>query len=115
MKTTFWKTILLAASVGLAAAIMTGCGDSKANNAKEADSAAASSEVKLLIVNNEPPLAWADEHGKLHGYEYDIWKEVQKHLPDYEITIEAYPPETVDLMMEAGDAKVSSEGYYRTK
>ena len=55
-----------------------------------------------------------DENGKLQGYEYDIWQEVNKNLKSYHLDIQAVPPETQDVMMESGDAKVASGGYYRT-
>ena len=70
--------------------------------------------MKLVLSSTERPLSWADENGKLQGYEYDIWQEVNKNLKDYHLDIQAVPPETQDVMMESGDAKVASGGYYRT-
>lgn len=39
---------------------------------------------------------------------------MNKNLKDYTLDIKAVPPETQDVMMESGDAKVASGGYYRT-
>lgn len=106
------------ASVALAsllvAGIFAGCGgDQKAASSKAA-AADGKTSVKLVLSSTERPLSWADENGKLQGYEYDIWQEVNKNLKDYHLDIQAVPPETQDVMMESGDAKVASGGYYRT-
>lgn len=98
----------------LAAGIFAGCGgDQKAVSSKAA-AADGKTSVKLVLSSTERPLSWADENGKLQGYEYDIWQEVNKNLKDYHLDIQAVPPETQDVMMESGDAKVASGGYYRT-
>ena len=98
----------------LAAGIFAGCGgDQKAASSKAA-AADGTTSVKLVLSSTERPLSWADENGKLQGYEYDIWQEVNKNLKDYHLDIQAVPPETQDVMMESGDAKVASGGYYRT-
>lgn len=99
----------------LAAGIFAGCGgDQKAASSKAAAAADGKTSVKLVLSSTERPLSWADENGKLQGYEYDIWQEVNKNLKDYHLDIQAVPPETQDVMMESGDAKVASGGYYRT-
>ena len=98
----------------LAAGIFAGCGgDQKAASSKAA-AADGKTSVKLVLSSTERPLSWADENCKLQGYEYDIWQEVNKNLKDYHLDIQAVPPETQDVMMESGDAKVASGGYYRT-
>ncbi|WP_296982068.1 transporter substrate-binding domain-containing protein [uncultured Dialister sp.] len=98
----------------LAAGVFAGCGgDQKAASSKAA-AADGKTSVKLVLSSTERPLSWADENGKLQGYEYDIWQEVNKNLKDYHLDIQAVPPETQDVMMESGDAKVASGGYYRT-
>lgn len=98
----------------LAAGIFAGCGgDQKAASSKAA-AADGKTSVKLVLSSTERPLSWADENGKLQGYEYDIWQEVNKNLKDYHLDIQAVPPETQDVMMESGDAKVAAGGYYRT-
>lgn len=98
----------------LAAGFFAGCGgDQKAASSKAA-AADGKTSVKLVLSSTERPLSWADENGKLQGYEYDIWQEVNKNLKDYHLDIQAVPPETQDVMMESGDAKVASGGYYRT-
>lgn len=98
----------------LAAGIFAGCGGDRKAASSQAAAADGKTTVKLVLSSTERPLSWADENGKLQGYEYDIWQEVNKNLKDYHLDIQAVPPETQDVMMESGDAKVASGGYYRT-
>lgn len=98
----------------LAAGIFAGCGSDQKAASSKAAAADGKTSVKLVLSSTERPLSWADENGKLQGYEYDIWQEVNKNLKDYHLDIQAVPPETQDVMMESGDAKVASGGYYRT-
>lgn len=112
MKTSL-KLATIAAAAALSIGFLAGCGgDQKAASSKAA--ADGKTSVKLVLSSTERPLSWADENGKLQGYEYDIWQEVNKNLKSYHLDIQAVPPETQDVMMESGDAKVASGGYYRT-
>lgn len=115
MKTSL-KLAAIAAAAALSIGLLAGCGgDQKAASSKAASAAAdGKTSVKLVLSSTERPLSWADENGKLQGYEYDIWQEVNKNLKSYHLDIQAVPPETQDVMMESGDAKVASGGYYRT-
>lgn len=115
MKTSL-KFAAVAAAAALSIGLLAGCGgDQKAASSKAASAAAnGKTSVKLVLSSTERPLSWADENGKLQGYEYDIWQEVNKNLKSYHLDIQAVPPETQDVMMESGDAKVASGGYYRT-
>lgn len=115
MKTSM-KFAAIAAAAALSIGLLAGCGgDQKAASSKAASAAAdGKTSVKLVLSSTERPLSWADENGKLQGYEYDIWQEVNKNLKSYHLDIQAVPPETQDVMMESGDAKVASGGYYRT-
>lgn len=115
MKTSL-KFAAIAAAAVLSIGLLAGCGgDQKAASSKAASAAAdGKTSVKLVLSSTERPLSWADENGKLQGYEYDIWQEVNKNLKSYHLDIQAVPPETQDVMMESGDAKVASGGYYRT-
>ncbi len=104
----------LAASAILIGAFA-GCGGSdKKEDASKTAAAGNKTAVKLVVSSTERPIAWQDENGKIQGFEYDIWQEVNKNLKDYTLDIKAVPPETQDVMMESGDAKVASGGYYRT-
>lgn len=115
MKTSL-KFAAIAAAAALSIGLLAGCGgDQKAASSKAASAAAdGKTSVKLVLSSTERPLSWVDENGKLQGYEYDIWQEVNKNLKSYHLDIQAVPPETQDVMMESGDAKVASGGYYRT-
>ena len=105
------KELILALAVGaLAAGLVSGCGNSE----KPASSAASGQKVavKTVVSSNEPPLEWKDENGKIQGYEYDVLLEVNKRLKSYTLDIDAVPPETEDVMMESGEAKVAAGGYF---
>lgn len=111
MKRSMMKKAVLVLCMGLAAGVIAGCGGSGDKQAAANDG---KTHVKLVLSSTERPLSWADDSGKLQGYEYDIWTEVNKNLKDYALDITAVPPETQDVMMESGDAKVASGGYYKT-
>lgn len=113
-KLTWKKAAVLTVATLLTAGFFAGCG----NDEKAPASSAANGNkiaVKTLISSNEPPLNWKDENGELHGYEYEILKAVNTKLKDYTLEIDAVPDETVDVMMESGEAKVAAGGYYSNK
>ena len=114
MKASLKIASVLAASA-LTIGLFAGCGDGEKAASSQAAAADGKTSVKLVLSSTERPLSWADESGKLQGYEYDIWQEVNKNLKTYHLDIQAVPPETQDVMMESGDAKVASGGYYRTE
>lgn len=110
MKKNWKKFTILALGVLTAAALLGGCG----NDNKAAGSAAdGKTVVKTVISGTEAPLSWVDEKGEKHGYEYDVLLEVNKRLKNYRLDIQAVPPETEDVMMESGDAKVATGGYFK--
>ena len=101
------KIISALAASAMIIGAFTGCGGEKKDAPKAAD-AGNKTAVKLVVSSTERPIAWQDEDGKIQGFEYDIWQEVNKNLKDYTLDIKAVPPETQDVMMESGDAKVAS-------
>ncbi len=105
------KIITALAASAMIMGVFAGCGGEKK---AEAPAAGNKTPVKLVVSSTERPLSWQDENGKIQGFEYDIWQEVNKNLKDYTLDIKAVPPETQDVMMESGDAKVASGGYFRT-
>lgn len=109
MKTNWKKFTTLTLGVLTVAALLGGCGG---DNKKEA-AAGGKTVVKTVISGTEAPLSWVDEKGEKHGYEYDVLLEVNKRLKDYQLDIQAVPPETQDVMMESGDAKVATGGYFK--
>ena len=111
MKTNWKKFTALTLGVITAAALLGGCGS---DNKKDAAAAAGGKTVvKTVISGTEAPLSWVDEKGEKHGYEYDVLVEVNKRLKNYQLDIQAVPPETQDVMMESGDAKVATGGYFK--
>lgn len=109
MKTNWKKFTALTLGVLTVAALLGGCGG---DNKKEA-AAGGKTVVKTVISGTEAPLSWGDEKGEKHGYEYDVLLEINKRLKDYQLDIQAVPPETQDVMMESGDAKVATGGYFK--
>lgn len=109
MQTNWKKFTALTLGVLIVAALLGGCGG---DNKKEA-AAGGKTVVKTVISGTEAPLSWVDEKGEKHGYEYDVLLEVNKRLKDYQLDIQAVPPETQDVMMESGDAKVATGGYFK--
>lgn len=107
-----WKTyaaglLILGAAVGLA-----GCGGGAGSSQTAASAAGGKTSVKVVVSSTEPPLSWQDENGKIQGYEYDVLQAVNQNLKSYSLDIQAVPPATEDVMMESGDAKAATEGYY---
>lgn len=109
MQTNWKKFTALTLGVLTVAALLGGCGG---DNKKEA-AAGGKTVVKTVISGTEAPLSWVDEKGEKHGYEYDVLLEVNKRLKDYQLDIQDVPPETQDVMMESGDAKVATGGYFK--
>ena len=109
MQTNWKKFTALTLGVLTVAALLGGCGG---DNKKDA-TAGGKTVVKTVISGTEAPLSWVDEKGEKHGYEYDVLLEVNKRLKDYQLDIQAVPPETQDVMMESGDAKVATGGYFK--
>lgn len=110
MKTNWKKFTALTLGVITAAALLGGCGS---DNKKDTAVAGGKTVVKTVISGTEAPLSWVDEKGEKHGYEYDVLVEVNKRLKNYQLDIQAVPPETQDVMMESGDAKVATGGYFK--
>ena len=111
------KTKIAAAALisFLAAGLIAGCGgDKKAASSAASAAADGKKHVKVVLSSTERPLSWTDENGRTQGYEYDILEAVNKNLKGYHLDLQAVPPETQDVMMESGDAKVAAGGYYRT-
>lgn len=106
------KLAVVSFGVLAVAALTTGCGG---DNKKAASPAQGEQKkvVKTVISGTEAPLSWVDEKGEKHGYEYDVLVEINKKLKNYKLDIQAVPPETQDVMMESGDAKVATGGYYK--
>ncbi len=110
MQTNWKKFTALALGVLTIGALLGGCGS---DNKAAAPAANGKTVVKTVISGTEAPLSWVDEKGEKHGYEYDVLLEVNKRLKNYQLDIQAVPPETQDVMMESGDAKVATGGYFK--
>lgn len=84
------KIISALAASAIIIGAFAGCGGEKKDAPKAAD-AGNKTAVKLVVSSTERPIAWQDEDGKIQGFEYDIWQEVNKNLKDYTLDIKAVP------------------------
>lgn len=101
--TTFLIGLLLATT-------MTGCGGSKGKDQTEASS----DDVKTIVVGsgtNYKPYCYLDEDGKAVGYEYDILKEIDKKLPEYEFKYESMDFDNLLLSLDAGKVDFVAHQY----
>ena len=104
--------IALAAIGAIAASSLTGCG-SKAN-AKGTES---SSDVKKIVVGsgvNYNPYCYLDENGDAVGYEYDVLKEIDALLPQYEFEYQSMAFDQLVLSLESGKIDLAAHQYEYT-
>lgn len=102
------------------AAALTGCGKEDAQTGKEAagtqNQEAAASDgkqvIKAVVPSVDKPLAFVDEDGNITGYEYEVMVAVNELLENYTLEFTATDEQSIDLLMESGDAIVSTGGYY---
>lgn len=70
------------------------------------------SDVKKIYVatqNDYPPFDYVDESGKIVGYDVDVVKEIDKHLPQYEFEFITGPWATVVPSLEANKAQMIAD------
>lgn len=107
----FWKKTILALSIGVTSiALFSGCGNTSAQGQGNGDG---KTHVKAVVSSVEAPRSWKDENNVIHGVDIEVLNAVNTKLKKYHLDIEAVPPETQDVMLEAGEAKVGA-GYFAT-
>lgn len=107
--------VTLGTSVVLSS-ILTGCG-SKADVVKAAGSDD-SGEVKKIIIGsgvNYNPYCYLDEDGNAVGYEYDVLKEIDELLPQYEFEYQSMAFDQLVLSLESGKIDLAAHQYEYTK
>ena len=104
--------IALAAIGAIAASSLTGCGSKV--NAKGTES---SSGVKKIVVGsgvNYNPYCYLDENGDAVGYEYDVLKEIDALLPQYEFEYQSMAFDQLVLSLESGKIDLAAHQYEYT-
>lgn len=106
------KKVILAVTVGIASvALLSGCGSGvKTQSASSGDG---KTHVKAVVSSVEAPRSWKDENNVIHGLDIEVLNAVNTKLKKYHLDVEAVPPETQDVMLESGEAKVGA-GYFPT-
>lgn len=108
------KTGYLLAAALAGAFLAGGCGSEKASPKPPPAPAKEKEAVTVLIPSDQKPIAWQDGR-ELQGYEYEVMKAVSEKLPDYRLTFEAVPKDSVEAKLKAGDALLAVGGFHRTK
>lgn len=93
-----------------------GCGQKVGVNA-DTKSSSDSGKVKKIIVgsgNSYNPYCYLDDNGKAVGYEYELLKEVDKLLPDYEFEYKTMSFDSLLLSLESGKIDVAAHQFEYT-
>ena len=102
------KTLIKIFALGLASAtLFTGCAQkASADDGKE--------QVRKVIVgtgNGYEPYCYLDDNGDLAGYEYEVLKEVDKLLPQYEFEYQTSDFTNVLISLDAGKIDIAAHQY----
>lgn len=102
------KTLIMIFALGLASAtLFTGCAQkTSADDGKE--------QVRKVIVgtgNGYEPYCYLDDNGNLAGYEYEVLKEVDKLLPQYEFEYQTSDFTNVLISLDAGKIDIAAHQY----
>ena len=104
----FQKTFIKALSLGLLSSVLfTGC-------AKKASADEGKGNIRKVIVgtgNGYEPYCYLDENGNLAGYEYEVLKEVDKLLPQYEFEYQTSDFTNVLISLDAGKIDIAAHQY----
>ena len=126
-KKTLKNIIVIGALVGTMMMSVAGCGSaaeaSAAGNIKGDNSNSAESEeksgssdgkVQKVVIGsgiNYNPYCYIDENGDAVGYEYDVLKEIDELLPQYEFEYQSMAFDQLVLSLEAGKIDVAAHQY----
>lgn len=114
------KLLTVTISVGiLSSTLLTGCGK-EASSTESASKEVSSEEdtsndsVTKIIVgtgNGYSPYCYLDEEGNLAGYEYEVLKEVDELLPQYEFEYQTSDFTNIAISLEAGKIDIAAHQY----
>ena len=105
------KVTALSLTAALGLVSLTGCGgDEKKASAKDG-------EVKTIVIgsgNAYNPYCYVDENGEAVGYEYDVLKEIDALLPQYEFEYQTLSFDQILLSLDSGKIDVAAHQYEYT-
>ncbi|XME03116.1 transporter substrate-binding domain-containing protein [Lachnospiraceae bacterium C1.1] len=107
--------VTLGTSVVLSS-ILTGCG-SRADVVKAAGNDSTGDVKKVVIGSGVSynPYCYLDEDGNAVGYEYDVLKEIDELLPQYEFEYQSMAFDQLVLSLESGKIDLAAHQYEYTK
>lgn len=94
MKRLSSKVMSIAMVMAMAATVLTGCGDAKADSGVRV--------VKVGTGNGAAPFCYLDDNGEVIGYDIDVLKELDKRLEQYEFDIQAMDFSTLIVSLDSG-------------
>jgi L-cystine transport system substrate-binding protein len=110
MKTNVIKKIITAGVLTtVMAASLAGCGKASASGGSDG--------VKKVVIGsgiNYNPYCYVDENGNAVGYEYDVLKEIDELLPQYEFEYQSMAFDQLILSLESGKIDVAAHQYEYT-
>ena len=110
MKTKVMKKLITAGVITtVMAASLAGCGKASASESKDG--------VKKVVIGsgiNYNPYCYVDENGNAVGYEYDVLKEIDELLPQYEFEYQSMAFDQLILSLESGKIDVAAHQYEYT-
>ncbi len=104
----------IVALVLASASFLTACSAKAAKTEADNKSADGAESVQKIIVgtgNGYEPYCYLDENGKLAGYEYEVLKEVDKLLPQYEFEYQTSDFTNVLISLDAGKIDIAAHQY----
>ena len=89
-------------------------GDNLSSTESEENTGSTGGEVQKVVIGsgiNYNPYCYIDENGDAVGYEYDVLKEIDELLPQYEFEYQSMAFDQLVLSLEAGKIDVAAHQY----
>ena len=89
-------------------------GDNSSSTESEDNTGSTDGEVQKVVIGsgiNYNPYCYIDENGDAVGYEYDVLKEIDELLPQYEFEYQSMAFDQLVLSLEAGKIDVAAHQY----
>ena len=104
------KSMMITAIIVLAAGGLTACGQAASAGVKP-DGTSGQGEKRTIYVqtaSDMPPNGFVDDKGEPTGYEADLFREVEKLLPQYDFEFSASPRESLDNNLLSGKTDIEN-------
>ena len=86
---------------------LTACGASS-------DGGGQAREVKVAVGAGFYPITYADEDGKAAGYDVEVFREIDKRLPEYEFVYDVVDKETMNVGVQTGTYQIGINSMFQT-